>query len=378
MCALTYSESPRRVLMTADAVGGVWTYALELARGLAALGIEVTIATMGPPPNDAQRADAAALDGVVLRESTFRLEWMENPWDDLERAGDWLLAVAEEFSPDVVHLNGYAHAALPWMAPCLVVGHSCVLSWWEAVHGSSAPDDWHRYREIVRRGLHSAALVAAPTWTMLNALERHYGPLPASTVIPNGRNLGEHVSHAVKEPFVLSVGRLWDEAKNTSALAEAAAGLLWPVRIVGERCSPDGRARSFDNVELLGRREAPDLRALYRRAGIYALPARYEPFGLSVLEAALAGCALVLGDIPSLRENWEGAAVFVPPEDREQLGSALAALIDAPLERERLGRRARERARHFSSDRMVQAYLQAYAGLTRPRVASSEPEVAAL
>ncbi len=39
----------------------------------------------------------------------------------------------------------------------------------------------------------------------------------------------------------------------------------------------------------------------------------YEPFGLSVLEAALSGCALVLGDIPSLRENWDGAADFAEP-----------------------------------------------------------------
>ncbi len=37
--------------------------------------------------------------------------------------------------------------------------------------------------------------------------------------------------------------------------------------------------------------------------GDLRLPARYEPFGLSVLEAALSGCALVLGDIPSLRES---------------------------------------------------------------------------
>jgi hypothetical protein len=45
------------------------------------------------------------------------------------------------------------------------------------------------------------------------------------------------------------------------------------------------------------------------------LPARYEPFGLSVLEAALSGCALVPGDIASLRGNWDGVAEFVCPDD---------------------------------------------------------------
>ncbi|MEB3829625.1 glycosyltransferase [Phormidium sp. CCY1219] len=52
----------------------------------------------------------------------------------------------------------------------------------------------------------------------------------------------------------------------------------------------------------------------YARAAIYAFPARYEPFGLSVLEAALSGCALVLGDIPRLREMWGDAAVFANPD----------------------------------------------------------------
>ena len=37
----------RRILMTADTIGGVWTYALEFARALGPHGIEVTLATMG-------------------------------------------------------------------------------------------------------------------------------------------------------------------------------------------------------------------------------------------------------------------------------------------------------------------------------------------
>ena len=45
-----------RVLMTADAVGGVWTYALDLSAALAEHDISVVLATMGPRPNAAQRA----------------------------------------------------------------------------------------------------------------------------------------------------------------------------------------------------------------------------------------------------------------------------------------------------------------------------------
>jgi glycosyltransferase involved in cell wall biosynthesis len=108
------------------------------------------------------------------------------------------------------------------------------------------------------------------------------------------------------------------------------------------------------------------------RAAVYALPARYEPFGLSVLEAALAGCALVLGDIPSLREVWGDAALFVHPDDGEGLAEALQGLMANPAERERRAALARARALTFTPRRMAEAYLELYAAL---RARPSEPRV---
>ena len=84
-----------------------------------------------------------------------------------------------------------------------------------------------------------------------------------------------------------------------------------------------GRAKQHSQVRHLGHLPQSKLQAWFERAAIFAAPARYEPFGLSILEAALAGCALVLGDIPSLRENWNDAALFVPPEDSRTLEAAL-------------------------------------------------------
>ena len=213
-----------RILMTADTVGGVWTYALELARALAERRVEVHIATMGAPVTADQRRAAAAVRGAVLHESAYRLEWMENAWDDVWRAGDWLLDLERTLRPDVVHLNGYTHAVLPWAAPVLVAGHSCVLSWWRAVKGEDAPPAWDRYRRAVAAGLQAADVVVAPTGAMLDALAGHYGPLRDGRVIPNGRD--SRTFRAVeKEEFILGAGRLWDEAKNLAVLDACAAGL---------------------------------------------------------------------------------------------------------------------------------------------------------
>jgi glycosyltransferase involved in cell wall biosynthesis len=119
--------------MTVDPIGGVWTYAIELARALEAHGIEIALASMGAHLTPEQYQQVLARKNLRLFESGYRLEWMVDPWDDVDRAGDWLLKIAERFRPDLVHLNGYSHATLSWDAPVLVVAHSCVLSWWHAV-----------------------------------------------------------------------------------------------------------------------------------------------------------------------------------------------------------------------------------------------------
>src|SRR5690606_30146587 len=97
-----------RVLMTADTVGGVWTYSMELAAALAPHGVELIVAVMGREPDAGQREQARLLPNVRLAVSSLRLEWMPEPWRDVDAAGVWLLGLAEREGVDLVHLNGYA------------------------------------------------------------------------------------------------------------------------------------------------------------------------------------------------------------------------------------------------------------------------------
>lgn len=347
----------KKILMTADPIGGVWTYALDLSRALGDHGIEVVLATMGAALRDEQRRDVAQLPNVELHESQFALEWMPNPWSDVDRAGDWLLRLADKTSPDLIHLNGYVHAALPWGAPVLVVAHSCVLSWWRAVKGEPAPNEWDEYAQRVGAGLRAADFVLAPTAAMRASLLENYGALPPSAVVPNGRAAAPFPS-ANKEPFIFSAGRFWDEGKNLATLQLAAATLDWPVYLAGSEIAKK-------NVIGLGRLSPNELGKWLSRARIFCLPARYEPFGLSALEAGLAGCALVLGDIPSLREVWGEAAIFVSPNDDEKLRARLQQLIGDSDLRANFARRAKARARQFSLEEMTRNYLQLYHQLVR-------------
>ncbi|HVJ90068.1 MAG TPA: glycosyltransferase family 4 protein [Labilithrix sp.] len=316
--------------MTADSVGGVLTYALTLASELAKAGTKVHLAMLGPKQDPAQEAAIRAVPGLVLHESTFALEWMDESGADIPRASEWLRGIERDVRPDIIHLNGYCHGAAGFKAPVVIVAHYCALSWWESVEGGTLPERYSTYREAARRGLQAADAVIAVSQSMRANLERHYGALPRVAVIPNGRAVENPSSHE-KEPFVLAAGRLSDKAKNIDALARVAKDLPWPVKIAGRR--QDEPQKYVDSgVESLGWLPPAELGRLMARAAVFALPARYEPFGVSALEAALHGCALVLGDIPSLRELWGDAALYVRPDDDDGLKKAIAKLAgDASL-----------------------------------------------
>jgi glycosyltransferase involved in cell wall biosynthesis len=363
--------------MTADSIGGVFTYALDLSRALGDLGVEVVLAVMGRPLNGTQHREAASVATLTVLEKPLKLEWMNDPWHDVEEARRWLLSLEREVSPDLIHLNGYAYAAAPFRAPRLIVAHSCVLSWWAAVKGGPAPHEWNAYRDQVARGLRAADSVVAPTYAMLEMLREHY-ELPArSEVIENGCDLARYAPD-LKKPCLFSAGRLWDEGKNIAALARVAADLPWPLYVAGDAQRPihlseGAREDGMHALHALGALSRTDMADWLGRAAIYVHPAKYEPFGLSILEAAASGCALVLNDIPSLRELWSGAALFVQMGDSGALRRSLLHLIHDVEYREQLAVAAHARSRRYDLTRFRDAYVRHYESLCHAHVTGTRP-----
>jgi glycogen(starch) synthase len=358
---------PSRVLMTADAVGGVWGFALDLAAGLAARGTRTDLAVLGPAPSAGQRAAAAAVPGLTVRHVSVRLEWAPGAEADRAEAARLLLALAEDVRPDLVHANGYAEAALPWGVPVVLTCHSDVATWWLAVHGTEPPPEWRAYRERVRAALRAADVAVAPTDAHADAVAAAYPGAPRPRAVPNGRDPGRRPAAGAREPAALAAGRLWDGAKGMDALDLAAGRIGWRVEAAGAAEGPGGAA-SFRHLRPLGPLSPDDLADRMARAAVFVHPARYEPFGLAPLEAALSGCALVLGDVRSLRELWDGAALFVPPGDAARLARTLDRVLGDPRLAGSLGAAARSRARRYPARRMLAGYLRAYAdACARPR-----------
>lgn len=341
--------------MTADTVGGVWTYALELCRALQKFDIQVHMATMGKKLNSSQWRAAEEISNLQIIESDYDLEWMDDPWDEVDEAGQWLLEWEHQIQPDLIHLNNYAHGNLPWNAPVLIVGHSCVLSWWQSVKGKEAPEEWGYYAERVEAGLQQADYIVGVSCYLLDQLNKIYGPFSKFRFIYNARD-AEYFYSATKENLIFSMGRLWDEAKNIRALYEISGQLSWPVYVAG---SGNDKADA-QNVTFLNQLAQPEVAEWLSKTSIYVMPARYEPFGLSILEAALSGCALVLGDIVTLKEIWGNAALYADPENPDDLYDRIESLIQHPSRRNQMAKKARERARYYSPDRHAERYLDVY------------------
>jgi glycogen synthase len=366
------------VLMTADTVGGVWTYTRELVTQLSALGVRITLVSFGELPSATQLEWIEALPEVSYRPTAFRLEWMQDAQSDLEASAEFLQEVIGETKPDLLHFNQFYYGALGCDLPRIVVAHSDVVSWWVSVHCGEPPDsEWIRgYRENVSRGLLGADLVVAPTAWMLQQACRHYGEPRQKAVIYNGRDPRLFNASDKKENLAISIGRLWDAGKQPTLLLRNDLPLQ--TVLVGSEQSPEGAVASaqaggqFPNLRMKGPQSESQLSQLFSRAALYLATSRYEPFGLAPLEAALSRCALVANDIPTFREIWGDDAVYFQANNPENLVLTIQELASNSSRRREYGDRALERARtHFTSVRMAEEYLQLYRSLVGTEVAAA-------
>jgi glycosyltransferase involved in cell wall biosynthesis len=349
---------PFRVLMTLDAVGGVWRYAMDLARSLQAVDIETVFAVFGPEPNAQQRAEAEGIGRLIWVD--LPLDWTASREEELDPVPRVLERLVREQGIDLLHLNlpsqGFdLHAE----CPVVVVSHSCVVTWFQAVRGTEVPADWAWQKTRNRAGFDIAARVIAPSMSHLSALKAVYGDIPQLLTAFNGSDL--QVEDVGKEKLVFAAGRWWDEGKNGLVLDAAAALIDWPVVMAGSTRGPNGQQVTLEHAEAIGSVPPSEIASWLARASILVSPSIYEPFGLAALEGARARAALVLSDIPTYRELWEGAALFADPHSPAAFAEAIGRLAGDPGLREELSSAAFNRAQRFTLETQARTLASVYA-----------------
>ncbi len=342
--------------MTADAVGGVWQYSLDLIASLVRQDAEVLLVTQGPEPSAEQLRQLEEIPRARWKHLDVSLEWMPDGFNEFSRACRAMLEFEREFQADLIHLNGYSLAVAPWKAPVVVVAHSCVFSWWQAVHHNTPDGSWAEYRERVTQGLEAASEIVAPSDFMRDSISLHYGIAPERVRVIHNFSTAPVTKRGEKQPYVLAVGRMWDRAKNMQLLRTIANDLVWPLRVAGG----DEAVLTEGSISYLGRLSHEGVLAQMAEASIFVHPAVYEPFGLAVLEAARSGCCLVLADTPSLRELWDGAAIFLRPDDSRGWIEQINWLSRNRDQREELAARATASAGRFHGEDISAEYRHLY------------------
>ena len=163
-------------------------------------------------------------------------------------------------------------------------------------------------------------------------------------------------AHRLDRPYVLCVAS-HTARKNLAALVPAARALAADgidVVVAGGHRPQFAPEHGLDALRLLGHVDDALLPGLYAGAEAFALPSRYEGFGLPVLEAMASGTPVVAADATALPETCGGAALLAPPAG-EAFAAALADLLGDAGARERLRAAGLQRAAAFSWDRTASA-----------------------
>jgi glycosyltransferase involved in cell wall biosynthesis len=357
--------------MTVDAVGGVWRYAMDLAASLQPRGFEFLFVGLGPRPSDRQQREAAALGHFRWLDAP--LDWMVKSEDGLSGVGPQIADLARAEVVDLLHLNLPSQAAaIGTELPVITMSHSCVVTWFAGVRDEAVPVDWQWHHAVNRCGLLRADLALAPSRSHARMLEKAYGPIDKLHVVYNATRSEE--TFGPKNALVSAAARWWDDGKNGRLLDEAAASTSWPIMMAGPSTGPDGQTLPIRHAEHLGELSHADVMALMRRSSVFVSPSVYEPFGLAALEAARAHNALVLADIPTYRELWDGAALFADPRDAKALAAAIDRLCGDDDLRTQMADKAAERSRRFDLSSQAEAMAGLYDGLLQhnPTLSAAE------
>jgi glycosyltransferase involved in cell wall biosynthesis len=355
---------PQRILMTIDAVGGVWRYAMDLAAALCAEGVETIFAGFGPAPSADQRAEVDAIGTIEWLEAP--LDWMARDEAELDGLPCLIAGLAERHRVDLLHLNLPSQArGLDVPLPVVAVSHSCVVTWFHAVRGEAVPDGWAWQRRANRAGFDRADAIMAPSRSHAAMLCACYGPLQRLTVVPNAVANRPREPASRRQDFVFAVGRWWDEGKNARTLAETAGAMAWPLVVAGPTVGPGGEAVALGGARQMGEVSNEKVRAMMASAGIFVSPSLYEPFGLAALEAACSATPLVLSDIATYRELWDGAALFADPLRPEALAHAVNTLAADEALRHEMGAKALARSQQFTPEAQAAAVLGVYEAAAR-------------
>ena len=378
--------------------GGMNVYVREVARELARRGDRVDVFTRWREPDDPQIQELGP-GASVIHIPSGPVRYIPKI-EVYERIGQFTASILEYVEHnglkyDLVHSHYWLSAVVArelasrWDVPTVHMAHTLGLVKREVA--DEDPDAESDIRvEIERRAVRRSDGLVAASEIEAGELLRLYDADPARlSIVPCGVDIDvfrpirqvdarEALGRDQCERLVLFVGRI-EQIKGIDVLLDAL-GLLFKRRpdlrgnvclvVVGGALDPGDDApetekiqelrrlvhehRMEDSVDFIGSIDQPRLALWYSAADLCAVPSLTESFGLVALEAMACGTPVVatrVGGLQTVVEDGE-SGLLVPPGDHAALAEAIEQLLMDHRLRTHLAHGARDRAEHFTWQRV--------------------------
>ena len=137
-----------------------------------------------------------------------------------------------------------------------------------------------------------------------------------------------------KEPFCLHISLLLDKRKNVKRLIDAADKYQFKLVLAGklrdeqEQTTLSQWLQGTNTVEYRGYISDEEMKNLYSKAKVFALPSINEGVGIVALEAAAFGCDIVVTKLGGPKEYYADMAATINPYSVDEIGKAVKRYID--------------------------------------------------
>jgi len=339
------TRPPRILLVTPrypPAIGGVERVVEMLVAGLVKRRLTVGVVTTDP---------TGTLPGVEVHDDLEVRRFSTIRHDEVfflsPSLAVWLLREAGRF--DLIHAHSYhTPLALVGAIAARVRGIPFVISPYYHGKGHTAARRFlHRpYRLLGAWMIRQAALVVCSSEAECSLIRQHFGAGLPTVVVEYGADRAPDpmstIRPAATGKIVLAGGRL-EGYKQVDLVVRAAAHLPSDFRLVVFGGGPaleeiKATARTIgvsERCEFVGRVSDAALGEHFRSADVFVSLSRHESYGLTVVEAAAVGTAVVCSDIPAYREVaarlHEGAVRLVHVDaDPAAVAEAITVAAQAP------------------------------------------------
>lgn len=393
--------SPLALLGSSDA-GGQNVHVAELARGLAALGAEVTVHTRRDDPS--LGTDVPFGSGITVHHVDAGPAEPIPKDELLPYMGEFADRLVERWSvdrPDVVHshfwMSGVAglEACRRLGLPLLHTYHALgvVKRRQQGCKDTSPPGRLEIEARLAREADH----IVATAIDEARELMRIGASVDRITVVPCGVDLGRFtpdgpVSHPrTGAPRAVVVSR-FVERKGIGNAIEAVAALPGVELLIGGgppagllEDDPEAvryqqmidRLGARGRIRLVGAVPRDEVPPLLRSGDVVICTPWYEPFGIVAVEAMACGRPVVASAVGGLAETVvDGVTgLHVPPRRPEALTGALRRLLEDPAARRRMGAAAAERSHRYGWDRIASETLDVARRIVAERAVTLGREV---